>query len=94
MGISNFNVNSFSTKGLITSSNFLNSDRQVVMVRSFENKDDAMDYFVAFKVNKTSLKNYNSGENYFVISGKNYASLLIEKDDTAYKEFFDDNYLD
>ncbi len=94
MGISNFNVNSFSTKGLITSSNFLNSDHQVVMVRSFENKDDAMDYFVAFKVNKTSLKNYNSGENYFVISGKNYASLLIEKDDTAYKEFFDDNYLD
>ena len=94
MGISNFNVNSFSTKGLITSSNFLNAENQLVMVRSFENKDDAMDYFIAFKVNKTSLKNYNSGENFFVISGKNYASLLIEKDDVNYRKFFDENYMD
>jgi len=94
MGISNFNVNSFSTKGLITSSNFLNAENQLVMVRSFENKDAAMDYFIAFKVNRTSLKNYNSGENFFVISGKNYASLLIEKDGSNYRTFFDENYLD
>lgn len=94
MSVSNFNGNSFSSKGLVTSSNFLNATKQLVMVKSFTTKEDAMDYFIAFKVNKTSVKRYNKENNFFVISGKNYTSLLIEKEESEYKEFFIKNYMD
>lgn len=92
--VSNFNGSSFSSKGLITSTNFLNAGNQIVMVKAFKNKDEAMDYFTAFKVNQGALKPFNQGDNYFVISGKNYASLLVEKSDVDYKIFFKANYLD
>ncbi len=94
MSVSNFNGNSFSSKGLVTSSNFLNATKQLVMVKSFATKDEAMDYFIAFKVNNTSVKRYNKENNFFVISGKNYASLLIEKEEAAYQAFFIKNYMD
>jgi hypothetical protein len=94
MSVSNFNGNSFSSKGLVTSSNFLNTTKQLIMVKSFATKNEAMDYFIAFKVNKTSVKRYNKEDNFFVISGKNYASLLIEKEEAAYQAFFIKNYMD
>ncbi len=92
--VSNFNSSSFSSKGLTTSSNFLNPETQVVMVRAFKDKTEAMDYYTAFRANKTQLKNFNSGDNFYAISAKNYASLLVEKKDAEYKAFFNKNYLD
>ena len=92
--VSNFNSSSFSSKGLVTSTNFLNGQHQILMVKAFKNKTEAMDYFTAFQVNEGPLKAFNSGDNFFVITGKNYAALLFEKDDVDYKVFFEKNYLD
>ena len=92
--ISNFNGSSFSSKGLVTSTNFLNSEHQIVMVKSFKNKVEAMDYYTAFKVNTGPLKAYNKEDNFYIITIKNYSSILLEKDDAKYKAFFKKNYLD
>lgn len=92
--ISNFNGSSFSAKGLVTSTNFLDSEHQIIMVKSFKNKVEAMDYYTAFKVNTGPLKTYNKKDNFYIITVKNYSSVLLEKDDTKYKAFFKKNYLD
>ncbi|MBL4704517.1 MAG: tetratricopeptide repeat protein, partial [Flavobacteriales bacterium] len=92
--ISNFNGSSFSSKGLITSTNFLDEGHQIILVKSFKNKAEAIDYYTAFKLNTGPLKKFNQKDNFYVITGKNYASLLLEKSDTKYKKFFKENYLD
>ena len=92
MSVSNFNKNSFSAKNLKTSSSFLDLDNQLVLVKSFSNKKEAMDYYIAFKVNKKELKSINKELTYFVISAKNYASFFIEKNIDEYLSFFEKNY--
>ena len=59
--ISNFNKASFSSSNLKTSSSFLNSTDQLVLVKQFNNVSAALDYFTAFKVNNnTQLKAINN----------------------------------
>lgn len=90
--ISNFNMSSFSAQELKITNNFLNTEDQVVLVKKFENKSKAMDYYTAFKLTDM-LKGINDKGEYFVITNKNYASFYIEKKIADYKKFFQDNYL-
>lgn len=90
--ISNFNSASFSLVELKITNNFLNTDDQVVLVKKFENKEKAMNYYIAFK-NTDMLKGLSDKADYFVITNKNYASFYVEKNVEAYKKFFNDNYL-
>ena len=53
-----------------------------------------MDYYLAFKVNKTIVQSLNSNYQYFVITEKNFAALFVEKDLAKYIEFFQKNYLE
>ncbi len=92
--ISNFNKASFSSQGIKISSSFLDTENQLVLVKSFPNKAAAMDYYVAFKVNKKQVKAINQDFTYFVITNKNYASFYIEKNVQEYLDFFDKNYLE
>lgn len=91
--VSDFNRTSFAADNLKTSSSFLDLDNQLVLVKSFPNKDAAMDYYTAFKVNKTQLKGFNTKLVFFVITAKNYASFFIEKKIDEYLKFFNENYL-
>jgi TolA-binding protein len=90
--VSDFNDASFSSKNFEIKSSFLDADNQVITVKSFENKKAAMDYYVAFKVNKTQVQSLNVTYQYFVITDKNFTSLFVEKNLTEYLEFFSKNY--
>ncbi len=92
--VSDFNEASFSTKSLETKSSFIDADNQVISVKLFDNKKAAMDYYLAFKVNKTIVQSLNSNYQYFVITEKNFAALFVEKDLAKYIEFFQKNYLE
>jgi hypothetical protein len=91
--ISNFNKASFSGSNLKTSSSFLNSTDQLILVKQFNNVSGAIDYHTAFKVNKTQLKSINTNPDFFVISDKNLAALYLEKNLQDYLLFFENNYL-
>ena len=91
--ISNFNASSFPKKNLNTSTSILNSDLQLIMVKAFKNKAEAMDYYGAFKVNKTQVKPMNEAFEYFVISNKNFGALYVEKSTGEYISFFEKMYL-
>ena len=92
MKLSNFNSTSFSKSKLKTTSTFIDQDRQLVLVKEFKNKKAADDYYLAFKVNKKQVKSLNNAYTYFVITNKNYASLMIEKSVDDYLAFFKKNY--
>ena len=92
MKLSNFNSTSFSKSKLKTTSTFLDSDTQVVLVKEFKNKKAAHDYYLAFKVNKKHVKSLSNAYPYFVITNKNYASLIIEKSLDDYLAFFKKHY--
>lgn len=92
--IADFNTASFSAKNLKTSSSYVDQKTQVIVVKWFKNKDEAMDYYTAFKVNKSTLPPLNKDYQYFVIAEKNFATLYVEKDINKYIEFFEKNYLE
>jgi len=90
---SDFNTQLFNNLSLKVSNNFLDLDNQLVIVKSFADKQKAMEYYTAFKFDNSKVKKYNSKLEYFVISNKNYASFFIEKKVADYKKFFELNYL-
>lgn len=89
---SDFNTAFFSAKGLKVTNNFLDTDNQLIIIKSLENKQKAMEYYQAFLNENDKMKNLKSAE-YFVITAKNYASFFVEKKVADYKKFFQENYL-
>jgi len=92
--VSDFNKASFSTKNLEIKSSFVDQTTQVVVTKSFKDKEEAMDYYVAFKVNKNQVKDLNSGFDFFIITDTNFSSLYVDKDIKKYVDFFTKNYID
>lgn len=91
--ISDFNKEYFNGQTLKVSNNFIDLDNQLVTVKSFNGKNEAMVYFTAFKNDTKKVDKLNNKLQYFVISNKNYASFFIEKKIEDYEKFFQDNYL-
>jgi tetratricopeptide (TPR) repeat protein len=92
--ISDFNSSFFGDKGIKVTNSFINSDNQILILRSFNDKTDALDYYNTFVKNTTILKDINS-QNFdrFVISTKNFTSLFKQKQVEEYMMFFEENYL-
>ena len=93
--VSNFDTQSFSTSNLRITNSFIDKDHQIIIVRSFDNKTAAMDYYKAFLVNKDILKDINGKPSYqkFVISTKNFTVLFRNKNTAVYQTFFSEKYL-
>lgn len=93
--VSNFDTQSFSSAGLRITNSFIDKDHQIIIVRSFDSKTAAMDYYNAFLVNKDVLKDINEKASYqkFVISTKNFTVLFRNKNTAAYQAFFSEKYL-
>ncbi len=89
--VSDLNIASFSTKSLETKSSFIDENNQLIIVKPFNNKDEAMDYYLTFKVNEKQVKKLKDFD-YFVITDKNFSALFLEKDIEAYLNFFNKNY--
>lgn len=89
--ISNFNKAYFKSEPLkISSIKF--GDKQMVVVKSFNDSDKALKYFRAFKQDKGIVNRFNQKEEFFVISRKNYSVLYSQKNDLDYIEFYKENY--
>ena len=93
--VSDFDSQSFRSANLRITNSFIDKDNQIIIVRSFDNKDSAMDYYNAFKANKDRLKEINENPAYkkFVISTKNFTVLFRKKNVNDYNEFFTTQYL-
>ncbi|MFN3916427.1 MAG: tetratricopeptide repeat protein [Flavobacteriales bacterium] len=90
--VSDLNTSSYGDYGLKVSSNFIDAENQIIVVKSFPNKDKAMNYYFGFKQNKNNVADYNKDFTYFVISEQNYAALYVDKNIQEYLGFFNKNY--
>ncbi len=91
--IAQFNSEFFKTANLRVTNSFIDKDHQIVIVRSFKNKAEAMEYFTTFDKNNGMLadllaKKYPT----FTITTKNFTVLFRNKNPEVYKVFFDSNY--
>ena len=90
--VADLNMASFSSKRLKTSNKFLNTSDQMIMVKMFKDAKEAMDYYVAFKVNKGPVKSYKN-KDFFILSPHNLKEMYLEKKIENYKLFFNEFYL-
>lgn len=92
--ISDFNGSFFRNKDIKVTNSFINSENQIMILRSFADKAEALDYYNTFVNNNTVLKDINGkGYQRFVISTKNFTTLFKRKDVEQYMEFYQENYL-
>jgi TolA-binding protein len=92
--IAQFNSEFYQNANLRVTNSFIDKDHQIVIVRSFKNKADALEYYQTFNRNKGILqalvdKNYPT----FTITTKNFTVLFRNKNPEVYQAFFQTNYL-
>ena len=92
--LSDFNRQFFASANLKVTSNLLDRENQLVLVKQFVRKDRAMDYYKVLTSNRESMIEFNtSGYKSFVIHTENYVELFKGKDVDGYLRFFDQYYL-
>ncbi len=92
--VSQFNQEFFRSDGFKTTNSFINSESQVILVRTLSDKETAMKYYTAFQNEKEILVGLNDKDfQAFVMSSKNFATMFKSKDIDGYMEFFIENYL-
>ncbi|MCB0794620.1 MAG: tetratricopeptide repeat protein [Flavobacteriales bacterium] len=92
--ISDFNQRYFGDRNIQVENTILDSENQVILLRLFDDRAMAMNYFDKFQKDVGMLAGINDqGAPFFAISPDNYAQLYKNKDVGAYSEFFARNYL-
>ena len=92
--LSDFNRQFFGSANLKVTSNLLDRENQLVLVKQFVRKDRAMDYYRVLTSNRESMIDFNtSGYKTFMIHTENYVELFKGKNVDAYLMFFDQYYL-
>ena len=92
--LADFNRQFFASSNLKVTSNLMDRENQLVLVKAFPRKDRAMDYFKVLSANRESMIGLNtSGFNMFVIHTENYVELFKGKDIDGYNKFFEEVYL-
>ncbi|MCA1750323.1 MAG: hypothetical protein LC670_00790 [Flavobacteriales bacterium] len=89
-----FNTEYFKSANLRVTNSFIDKSHQIVIVRSFSNKEAAMDYYSTFTKNKSLVKELVE-KKYptFTITTKNFTVLFRNKNPDVYTVFFNENYL-
>jgi len=92
--LADFNRQFFASANLKVTSNLMDRENQLVLIKAFPRKDRAMDYFKVLSANRESMIGLNtSGFKMFVIHTENYVELFKGKDIDGYSKFFDEVYL-
>jgi len=92
--LADFNRQFFASANLKVTSNLLDRENQLVLVKAFPRKDRAMDYFKVLTANRESMIDLNTrGFRMFVIHTENYVELFKGKNIEGYGQFFDGVYL-
>jgi hypothetical protein len=96
--ISDYNRENHKLEQLRISNIFLGVDTEnpIVVIRKFDNKDQAMRYYNEVKakddfLGETDRKKYT--KEFFTVTQENYRRILKNKTLDGYREFFNDNYL-
>jgi TolA-binding protein len=89
----NYNLDNFTNANLTVKADNLSTNSQIIVVREFKSKSEAMSYFNAANKNKSILKDVGSGIlATFIISEVNLATLKKDGSENRYMKFFKDNY--
>ena len=89
----NYNLDNYSSANLTVKADNLGTNSQIIVVREFKSKSEAMNYFNAANKNKNILKDVGSGIiATFIISDINFATLKKDGSESRYMKFFKDNY--
>ena len=92
--LADFNRQFFASAKLKVTSNLLDRENQLVLVKNFPRKDRALDYFKLLTSNREAMMDLNtSGFDIFVIHTENYVELFKGKDIEGYMQFFEQSYL-
>lgn len=92
--ISDFNSEYFRNDKLRITNSFIDKDHQIIIVRSFDNKNQALDYYNTFLLNTDFLNEINEKDyEKFVITTKNFTVLFRNKNTDVYQVFFANKYL-
>ncbi|MBP7508223.1 MAG: tetratricopeptide repeat protein [Prolixibacteraceae bacterium] len=91
--IANYNLDNFTSLDFEIETESLNPETRLLIVRNFDNKEDALIYFLSI-VRKQEVFKTLAGKSYlnFVASNKNYREILNEKSYNDYLGFFIKNY--
>lgn len=91
-GLSNFNSNFFrESEYSVRLAPFKN--KSFLVVRTFKDQKEALRYFRTLKSNGELMGKINKENgNVFLISNSNYSTLLSEKDENAYLQFYKNKY--
>lgn len=90
--ISDFNTANFKSLALKVSSNMLDKDHQVILIKTFNKISDAEGYFKAIAANTMFAPYIEQGFPYSLISKENYVTLFKNKQIDAYQNFFSTSY--
>jgi tetratricopeptide (TPR) repeat protein len=91
--LSEINKASFSTKNIGISSVFLDAAHQLISVKPFNGKAEAMKYYDFMKSRKDAYSDLNEGSyQSFIISAENYTTFYRDKNVSEYEQFFTQNF--
>ena len=94
IGISDYNSMMFASQGLSINSIVLDNLHTLIMVKSFGNKKQALDYYDLLKSKPDLFAYLNAGTfKAMIISTENFSLFFKDKNVDSYKSFFDLNIL-
>ena len=95
--INNYNKKFHRFDNLKTSNIYLNQENkaQIVLIRSFKNKEEAMKYYEGYEKNKAEfIKDKDVAYEVFAATQKNYREVIKQKGVSNYRIFFEENYFE
>lgn len=93
--ISDFNQQRFSTQIFEIKAFLLGTENHLILIKSFENKREAKNYYTTFLYNETIMKELQKTEHkVFLISDENFTYFYKNKDIEGYTDFFKKKYMD
>lgn len=90
--LSDFNTANFKTLALKVSSNMLDKDHQVILIKTFNKISDAEVFYKTISSNTAFAPIIEQGFAYSLISKENYVTLFKNKQIDAYQNFFTTSY--
>ncbi len=90
--LSDFCTKNYKSLALKVSSNLIDRNNQVVLVKTFNRIEDAQSFYGLFSKSADLAKIRDAGFPSALISKENYVTLFKNKDLEAYQAFFADNY--
>ena len=91
--LSKLNMDSISTKNIAVSDIFLDNAHQLISVKPFNGKTEAMEYYDFMKSRNDVYTDLNQGSyQSFIISAENFTTFYKEKNINEYALFFRQNY--